>query len=175
MTHPRFFLLVLVLAAAVFAAGFGADKISDEAKAFQAGLEAMKGQEPPKILDQLAAWKFELMDAWMADGPASADFKMHNKGKTKFDKKETAALFAAAGKYKFAIYGIQVAADSATMGTIDEAGMSYQKDATVNLQVFTVVRITFRDDKLIDVRTWPRLQSSSIAGGTWYLRRGPGR
>lgn len=178
MIAPRCLLRALALTAAVAAlaaAAGAADKISDDAKAYQAELEAMKGQAPPKVLDKLASWKFELMDAWMADGAGSPDLKMHNKGKTKFSKKEMAELLAPAGKYKFALYGLQVAADSATMGTIDELGMGYQKDATVDLRVFTVVRITFRDDQLIDVRTWPKLESSSIGGGTWYLRHGPGR
>jgi hypothetical protein len=161
------------LTALLTAGTAAADKVSDAAKVYQAQLEAMKGQAPPKILDLVASWKFELIDAWMADAAASLDFQKHNKGKTKFSKKEIAELLGPPGKYKFALYGLQVAADSATMGTIDEMGMSYQKDSTVNLEVFTVVRLTFRDDQLVDVRTWPKLQSSSVAGGTWYLRRGP--
>ena len=164
---------VATAAAVCFLSGFVSDKISDDAKAFEVELVAMKGQEPPKILDKLESWKFELIDAWMADGAASPDFKAHNKGKTKFTKKEMADLFGAPGKYKLALYGLQVATGSATMGTVDELGMSYQKDATVNLQVLTVVRIVFRDEKLVDVRVWPKLQSSSVAGGTWYYRHRP--
>lgn len=175
MIVPRT-LRVAVAAALVCVAAAGSaagDKTTDAAKACQAELAAMMGEAPPKILDKIAAWKFELIDAWMADDPASLDFQKHNKGKTKFSKKEIAELLGPPGKYKFALYGLQVAADSATMGTIDQMGMSFQKDSTVNLEVFTVVRITFRDDKLVDVRTWPKLQSSSVAGGTWYMRRGP--
>ena len=167
------FVLLPAVLAVVAAAGAAEDKVADQAKAYQAELETFKGQEPPKVLDKLAAWKFELIDAWMAEAATTADFQKHNKGKTKFTKQEIADLLAPAGKYKFALYGIQVAADSATMGTIDSMGMGFQKDSTVALQVFTVVRIAFRDDKLIDVRTWPKLQSSSIAGGTWYLRHRP--
>jgi hypothetical protein len=29
----------------------------------------------------------------------------------------------------------------------------------------------FKEDKLISVRTWPKLESSDIAGGTWYIRQ----
>jgi hypothetical protein len=178
MIEPKGFLKAVVVAAALAglaAAGSAGDKTTDAAKAYQAELAALMGREPPPILDKIAAWKFELIDAWMADDPATSDFRKHNKGKTKFSKQEIAELLGPPGKYKFALYGLQVAADSATMGTIDSMGMSYQKDSTVNLEIFTVVRITFRDDKLVDVRTWPKLQSSSVAGGTWYIRRGPMR
>ncbi len=176
MTVPKVLWKAAALAAVlawVAAAGSAGDKTTDAAKAYQAELTAMMGQEPPKVLDQIAGWKFELIDAWMSDDVASLDFQKHNKGKTKFSKKDMAELLGPPGKYKFALYGLQVATDSATMGTIDSTGMSYQKDSTVNLETFTVIRITFRDDKLIEARTWPKLQSSSIAGGTWYMRRGP--
>jgi len=151
-------------------AGFASDKISDNAKTYQAGLEAMKGQEYPKILAKLADWKFELVDAWMTETPASQDFAKHNGGKVKFSKKEIAEIFSPAGNFKVAVYGLLLGTDSATMGTIDGGGMSFAKDATVNLQIYTVIRVVFKEDKLISVRTWPKLESSNITGGTWHLR-----
>jgi hypothetical protein len=154
----------------LFLAGFASDKISDDAKIYQADLEAMKGKEYPKILDKLAEWKFELVDAWMTDSSTSKDLNLHNRGKTKFSKKEIAEIFSPAGKFKIAVYGLLVGTDSASLGTINRDGMSDAKDAMVSLQIYTVVRIVFRDDKLISVRTWPKLESSAIAGGTWYIR-----
>ena len=173
MMGPRRCLGLAVLAATVsvlLPAGSAPDKISDDAKAYQAQLEAMMGQETGKILDKLAAWKFEVVDAWMTDTAASKDFALRNKGKTKFSKKEIAEIFSPAGKYKVAVYGLHVASDSATMGTVDQFGMSYQKDATVDLRVFTIIRIVLRDEKLISVRNWPKMESSAVAGGTWRIR-----
>jgi hypothetical protein len=167
------FAATAVLAASVsllVPAGLAPDKISDDAKVYQSELEAMKGQEPRKILDKLAAWKFEPMVAWMSDTPESKDFKKFNKGKTKFSKKEIAEIFNPLGKFKIAVYGIQVATESATTGTVDEFGRGSMKDATHTLQICTAVRIVFRDEKLISVRTWPKMESSEIAGGTWRLR-----
>jgi hypothetical protein len=164
---------VAVLAASVLvllAAGRASDKISDDAKVYQTGLEAMKGQEPRAVLNKLESWKFEPMVAWMADTPASKDFKKFNKGKTKFSKTELAEIFEPAGKFKIAVYGLLVATDSATTGSVDQFGMGSMKDASHNLQIFTVVRVVFRDEKLIDVRTWPKMENSEIAGGTWRLR-----
>jgi hypothetical protein len=162
--------LLGVSVAILFLAGFASDKISDNARAYQAEMVALKGQETSKILDKLASWKFELVDAWITETPALTDFKKHNRGKTKFTKQEIAEIFDPAGKFKVAVYGIQVATNSATQGTVDQFGMSYQKDATVDLQVFTVIRLVFKDEKLIDARTWAKMESSAIAGGTWYLR-----
>ncbi len=169
--RSHFGLAVLALSvSALFLAGSASDKISDDAKIFQTELEAMKGQEPRPILNKLAAWKFEAMVAWMADTPESKDFKKFNKGKTKFSKKEIAEIFNPLGKFKIAVYGILVATDSATSGSVDQFGMTSSKDASHSLQIFTVVRIVFRDEKLIDVRTWPRIENSEIAGGAWRIR-----
>ena len=164
---------VVVLAASVsalFLAGYASDKISDDAKIIQTELEAMKGQEPRPILDKLTAWKFEPMVAWMADSPETKDFKKFNKGKTKFSKKELAEIFNPLGKFKIAVYGILVATDSATSGSVDQFGMGSMKDASHNLQIYTVIRIVFRDEKLISIRTWPKMENSEIAGGTWRIR-----
>ncbi len=86
---------VAILAAIVLAPGLGGsseDKISENAKAFQAEIETMTGQPPQKVLDKLLSWKFELMSAWKTEDPASPDFKKLNKGKTRFTKKEIAEL-----------------------------------------------------------------------------------
>jgi hypothetical protein len=156
--------------AALCLAGFASDKVADNAKMYQAGLEAMKGQEYPKILAKLAEWKFELGNEWMMETPASKDFAEHNRGKTKFSKKEIAEIFDQAGKYKIEVYGLLVGTDSVTMGTINSAGMSAGMDNTVNLKSYTVIRVVFNEDKLANVRTWPKLESSTITGGSWRIR-----
>jgi hypothetical protein len=150
--------------------GSAADKISDNAKVFQAELEAMKGQAPRAILDKLLAWKFEPMSAWTTEDAASDDFKTKNKGKAKFTKKEIAEVFGQAGKYKIAVYGLLVGTESATTGEVDELGRTVMKDASVSVQIFTTIRIVFRDEKLISVRTWPKMESSAVTGGTRYIR-----
>ncbi len=164
---------VAVLAAvlAVLSSGGSpADKISDDAKAFQAGLEAMKGQAPRPILDKLADWKFEAMSAWMTEGPAAKDFKANNIGKAKFTKKEIAEIFDQPGQYKIAVYGVLVGTDTATMGEVDELGRTIMKDASLRVNIYTAVRIVFRDERLISVRTWPKMESSAVAAGTRYIR-----
>ena len=157
--------------AALCLAGFASDKVSDNAKMYQAEIEAMKGQEYPKILSKLADWKFELVDAWITEAPTSKDFASHNRGKAKFSKKEIAKIFSPAGKFKIGVYRLLVGNDSVTVGTITYSGTSNAKDATVDQQIFTIIRVVFKEDKLIDVRIWPRLESSNITGGTWRIRQ----
>lgn len=146
------------------------DKIGDDAKAYRAQIEAMMGQAPQPVLTKLTGWKFEPMVAWMSDDANSKDFKKFNKGKTKFSKKELEEIFATPGHYKIAVYGLLVATDSATSGSVDQFGMTSLKDYSHNLQIFTAVRIVFRDDKLVSVQVWPRIESSEIAGGAWRIR-----
>lgn len=150
--------------------GSAADKVSDNAKAFQAELEAMKGQSPRAILDKLQAWKFEPMSAWMTEDPASTDFKTKNRGKTKFTKKEIAEIFGQAGSYKIAVYGLLVGTESATMGEVDGMGRTVMKDASVSVQIYTAIRLVFRDEKLVSVRTWPKMERSAVTGGTRLIR-----
>jgi hypothetical protein len=162
---------IIVSAVAILClAGLGSDKATDNAKIYQADLEALKGQEFPKILEKLDAWKFELVDSWMAENPAAKDITKHNRGKVKFSKEELRDVLGQAGKYKFAIYGKIVGVDQASIGTVDQFGMSNSKDATVDLKVYTIVRIVFRDDKLVHVRIWPKLEQSDMSGGTWRIR-----
>jgi hypothetical protein len=162
-------ILATVVSALCLGASSG-DQVAADVKALQAELEAMKGQGPKGVLDKLTSWKFELLAAWKTDDPASSDFKKLNKGKTRFTKKEIAELLAPAGTYKIATYGLQVGTEAATTGTIDELGRGVDKDASYVVRVYMAIRITFRDDKLIDVRSWPRVDSSQVSGGTWRQR-----
>jgi hypothetical protein len=152
-------------------AGIASDKAADNAKAYQTELEAMIGQQPPKILEKLAEWQFERADSWMAENPTAKDVSKHDQGKVKFSKQEIRDLLGQPEQYKFATYGKVVGTSSATMGTIDGTGMSFSKDATVDLQVLTVIRIVFRDNKLINVRTWPKIEGMHMTGGNaWRVR-----
>ena len=162
--------VLVAIVSALCLGGSPEDQVAADVKALQAELEAMKGQEPKGVLDKLASWKFELLAAWKTDDPASSDFKKLNKGKTRFTKKELAELLGPAGTYKIATYGLLIGTETATTGTIDELGRGVDKDAAYTVRIYTAIRVTFRDDKLIDVRSWPKVDSSQVSGGTWLQR-----
>lgn len=171
--NKRSVLAVAALAAALSVTGLdgsAADEIAEKAKAYQAELETMIGAPPAGVVAKLSGWKFEPRSAWMTEDAASKDFKKSNAGKTKFTKKEIAEIFGPAGKYKIAVYALLVGTDAATTGVIDGQGMTVGKDATFRLEIYTAVRVVFRDDKLVHVRTWPKMESSTMTGGTRGIR-----
>ena len=162
-----------LLAAALFTVSplAGAqDKVAANAKAFQTELEAMKGRPIADVLNMFEGWKFEPLAAWITKDPASKDFKRYNTGKTRFSKKEIEAVFQKPGEYKIAVYGLLVGTESATTGSIDEFGRGVDKDAAYLLQIYTAVRVVFLDGSLVDVRTWPKVESSEVSGGKWRIR-----
>ena len=162
--------ILATVVSALCLGGSPEDQVAAEVKALQAELEAMKGQAPKGVLDKLVSRKFELLAAWKTEDPASSDFRKLNKGKTRFTKKEIAELLGPTGTYKIATYGLLIGTETATTGTIDELGRGVDKDASYTVRVYTAIRITFRDDKLIDVRSWPKVDSSQVSGGTWLQR-----
>ncbi len=156
--------LALALSALGFAA-FAADQASDDAKAYHAELETMKGQPPASVIAKLEGWQFVVAGAWKAESPTAKDISKHAQGKVKFSKQEIKEVFGEPGQYKIAIYSKVVGTSSATMGAIDEMGRSIHKDAAIENKIYTVVRLVFKEDKLVNVRTWPKIDSSSMSGG----------
>jgi hypothetical protein len=147
-----------------------ADKAADDAKAYQAALDSMKGQEMSKIIDKLRGWKFEGLDSWTAQSPTSKDVSKHNRGKVKFSSQEYKDIFGPGGNFRVIVYNKLVGTDAANIGEVDQYGMSVNKDAKINLEIFTVIRAVFLDDKMIHSRVWPKLEQSAFSGGTWLKR-----
>jgi hypothetical protein len=162
--------ILAACASVVVGAQPAGQSVADRAEAWNAEIEAMIGQPPQPVLDKLLSWKLELMAAWKTEDAGSPEFKKLNKGKTRFTKKEVAELLVPGSAYKIAFYGFLVGTEAATTGTIDELGRGVDKDASYMVRIYTVVRIVFKDDKLVQVRTWPKVDSSEVSGGTWRQR-----
>jgi hypothetical protein len=149
---------------------FAADKVTDAARVYQAELETMIGQAPMTLIAKIEEWQFLRSDAWKEDSPSAKAVGKHRMGKVKFSKQELREVFGGPGQYKVAVYSKLVGTSSATRGTISDIGLSNSKDATVTLKVFTVIRMVFRDEKLVNVRTWPKIEGSSVSGGnSWSV------
>lgn len=173
MSKLRPFLVPAVLGAflAVFSLGSASgDKVTDDAKACEAALAALKGQPLTKVIDTIREWKFEGLDSWMADNPTSKDVSKHNRGKVKFSSQDYKDIFAQGGSFKVAIYNKLVGTDTSHFGEINAMGMSAAKDAQINLEKYTVIRVVFLDDKLVHSKVWPNLEQSGFSGGTWLHR-----
>jgi len=140
------------------------DQASDDARTYQTELQAVRGQLFPIVEKKLTDWNFELGDIWQAENPTAKAIAKHNQGKTKFSKKELHRIFWSAGKFKVEIFGKLLTTTSVMVGTIASYGMKAGKRTTVNLPIYTVIRVVFKDDKLIDVRTWPKMEESDYRG-----------
>jgi hypothetical protein len=160
----------LAMAALCLAGLAAADKVVDKAKAYQAELETMMGQAPMTLITKIEGWQFLRSDAWKEDSPTAKVIGKHRMGKVKFSKQEIKDIFADPGQYKIAVYSKIVGTSEATRGTISDIGLSNNKDATVSLQIFTVIRMVFKNEKLVDVRTWPKIEGSTVSGGnSWSV------
>jgi hypothetical protein len=156
--------------AALCVTGYASDKVADDAKMYRNTLESMKDQGFGNIISKLQEWKFEALDTWQAENPTPKEVGKHNRSKVKFSKQEISEIFGPGGKFKVVIYNKLIGTDASHIGEIDEMGMSVMKDATINLEQYSVIRLVFRDGKLIHFRVWPKLDQSGFSGGTWLRR-----
>lgn len=146
------------------------DKAKDDAKAYQAALEAMQGQDFWQITAKLKEWKFEPLDTWMAENPTPKEIGKHNRTKVKFSKQEVKDIFGPGGKFKVLIYNKLVGTSVSHFGEINDMGMSTTKDTELNLAQYTVIRVVLKDDKMVHFKVWPKIDQSGFSGGTWLRR-----
>lgn len=156
--------------AALFLVGAASDKNSDSAKMYQKSLDAMVGQDYGAVTAQIEKWEFRPLDSFTAENPAWKEISKHNRTKVKFSKDDYNQLFAQGGKFKVLISNKLIGTDTSHIGEIDAMGMSTMKDANINLEQYTVIRLVFKDDKLLHCRVWPKLDQSGFSGGTWLRR-----
>jgi hypothetical protein len=166
------------LAAAVLLLAAGAAAQKDEkplkpkeqAKIYEATLQGMIGQSLNKVVDVIDGWNFDALAAWEAVDPTEKDVASHNRNKIKFTKKEYAEIFAPGGSFKVVVYNKLVKSETTTIGTVDSSGMGSGKDATLNVDKYTVIRAIFKDNVLIIVKVWPTMDQGGMSGGTLYRR-----
>jgi len=158
------------IVAAFCLSGVASDKNADNAKMYQKSLETMMGRNSGDVLPQLGKWEFQPLDTYAVENPTWKDISKHNRAKVKFSKDEFNQLFAQGGKFKVLVYNKLIGTDTSHIGEIDESGMGVMKDASINLEQYTLIRVVFKDDKLVQHRVWPKLDQSGFSGGTWLRR-----
>jgi len=151
-------------------AGGASDKNADNAKKYQTSLETMIGQNSGYVLPHLTKWEFQPLDSYAAENPTWKDINKHNRTKVKFSKDDYNQIFVQGGNFKVLIYNKLIGTDTSHIGEIDSMGMSTMKDANITLKQYTVIRLIFKDDKLLQYRVWPKLDQSGFSGGTWLKR-----
>jgi hypothetical protein len=165
----KFIILGLVLRV-VCLAGRVSDKAKDQAKVYEEGLAAMRGQEYSLVTAKLVEWKFGVLDSWDVENPTAKFLSRHDRGKIKFSKEEFNGIFAPGGKFRVVVLNRLAEKEWATLGAVNDMGMSVNKDAEVQVERYCVIRVVFKDSKLVHFRVWPKLDQSSFSGGTWRIR-----
>ncbi|MGZ7046403.1 MAG: hypothetical protein ACXVJK_08765, partial [Candidatus Aminicenantales bacterium] len=122
------------------------------------------------VTAQLGTWELQPLDSFTAENPTWKDISKHNRTKVKFSKDDYNQIFAQGGKYRVLISNKLIGTETSHFGEINSMGMSATKDANINLEQYTVIRVVFRDDKLVQARVWPKLDQSGFSGGTWRQR-----
>jgi nitrogen regulatory protein PII len=164
---------VAVLLLAGGAAGQMADKPlkpKEQAKAYEATLRGMIGQSLNKVVDVIDGWDFEALAAWEAVNPTAKEVAGRNRNKIRFSKQEYAEIFGPGGAFKVVVYNKLVKTETTTIGAVDSSGMGSGKDATLNVDKYTVIRVVFKDNALFVVTVWPTMDQGGMSGGTLYRR-----
>lgn len=164
--------LVMALSAALAAAQRTEPpgKPRERARYYEETLKGLVGRPFGEVLSVIRDWRFQALAAWEAEDPTPKEVAGHNRNKIRFTKKEIAEIFGPGGKFRVVVYNKLVATDATTIGAVDGAGMTAGKDATLNVEKFTVIRVVFKDNVLAFVRVWPIMEQSGMAGGM-LLRR----
>jgi hypothetical protein len=151
-------------------AGSASDKAKDQAKIYEGGLEAMRGQEYSPVTAKLVEWKFGVLESWDVENPTPKVISQYNRGKVKFSKQEFSDIFAPGGKFRVIVLSRLAEKEWATLGAVNDMGMSVNKDAEIQVERYCVIRVVFKENKLVHFRVWPKLEQSSFSGGTWRIR-----
>jgi len=160
-----------VLLAAPRGEGAGVpQKPKEQAKVYDAALLGMAGQPFGKVIAAIEDWDFECLDAWEAVDPTPKGVAGHNRKKIKFSKKEIEEVFGPGGAFRVVVYSKLVGKDATTMGTVDAMGMTGGKDATFNIEKYTVIRAVFKDNTLLLSKVWPVVDQAGMSGGMLYRR-----
>lgn len=145
-------------------------KPKEQAKVYESALLGMAGQPFGKVIAAIEDWDFECLDAWEAVDPSPKEVAGHNRKKIKFSKKEIEEVFGAGGAFRVVVYSKLVGQDATTMGTVDAMGMTGGKDATFNIEKYTIIRAVFKDQALLLSKVWPVVDQAGMSGGMLYRR-----
>ena len=135
-----------------------------QAKIYESKLETMIGKKTPELEANFKDWGFSLMETWQEENPSVEVIKKHNRPIVKFSDAEISDIFSEEGKYHVQYYQKKEARSDASIGTIDEGGMSYMGDTAMASDRYTLVRVVYKDGQLTHFRLWGNIHQTDISG-----------
>ena len=135
-----------------------------QAQIYQGKLETMIGEKTGDMEATFKDWGFILMYTWQEENPSVDVIKEHNRPVVNFSEEEIQQIFSEEGKYHVLYYQKKEATSDASIGTIDEGGMSYMGDTSMASDRYTLIRAVFKDGEFAHFRLWGNVHQTKISG-----------
>jgi hypothetical protein len=125
----------------------------------------MRGKDYKEVTELLGSWEFGVLDTWEAVNPDENKLdQLDNREMGRFSEEEKQNVFKETGNYNV-IYLLKLESrESASIGEISGMGLSYRKDNTIDIEKYILIRIAFRNKKLIQFKIWGDITTSSVSG-----------
>ncbi len=135
-----------------------------QAKLYQGQLKPMIGKKLHDVMSAIRDWEFGLISSWEEEDPTAEDVKKRNSPVVEFTDLEVQEIFSEDGKYLVMFYSKKEATSDASIGTIDEMGMTYLRDTAIASERYTVIRAVFKDEVFTHFKVWGNIHQTSISG-----------
>ena len=128
-------------------------------------IQLLRNSDYKEVTDIFRAWEFGVLDTWEAANPSAQDIaRLDNRRMGAFSEREKQNVFKEPGSYNVVFLSKLEKKESASLGEISGMGLSTRKDNIVDIEKYTLIRIVFRDERLVQYKIWPNITSSSITG-----------
>jgi hypothetical protein len=125
----------------------------------------MRVKDYKEVTELLNSWEFGVLETWEAVNPDGKKLsQLDNREMGIFSEQEKQNVFRETGIYNVIFLLKLESRESASVGEISGMGLSYRKDNTIDIENYTLIRVAFRNKKLIQFKIWPDITTSSVSG-----------
>ena len=133
-------------------------------KIYRSILESMIGRESLDVETTIQGWDFKLFNTWSEENPDADIINKHKRTFASFTKNEIPEIFASKGKYRVMFLMKKIQTESASIGEISEVGTTIMMDSRVTADRYTLIRIVFKDERLVHCKIWSDISGGRLSG-----------
>jgi hypothetical protein len=128
-------------------------------------IKLLQNSHYKEVTDLFGTWEFGVLDTWEAVNPTEKDIaRLDNRRMGAFSEREKRNVFKEPGSYNVIFLSKLEKKESASLGEISGMGLSTRKDNVVDIEKYTLIRVVFRDKRLVQYKIWPNITSSTVSG-----------
>lgn len=128
-------------------------------------IRLLRNSHYKEVTDLFGTWEFGVLDTWEAANPTEKDIaRLDNRKMGAFSEREKQNVFKEPGSYNVIFLSKLEKKESASLGEISGMGLSTRKDNVVDIEKYTLIRVVFRDKRLVQYKVWPNITRSSVTG-----------